>query len=406
MKTRFVTLAVALAAAALLGLALDAGAADTELRPVSKDGVLVFASEDDQFRWWLDARINLDGSFFVEDRNSLGDGVQVRRLRIGLKSILWGDYYAELDVDFAEEATALKDAYIRYDGLFGRTGYVRAGNFRQPFGLEENTTSRNLMFPERSQGLDGFVPGRKMGLEVAKFAPHYRVAGSLYGPDVEEFETEDQDMTWNMAARVNANALRTEHSVLHLGLAGTVRQPQFETTTFQFRTRNEQHVNNYKYVDTGNIPGLDDFSMVDGELAAVYKRVRVQAEHTNVGIQRIGNRPELSMSGGYVCASVFLTPDSHPYEWDTAEFGRLVPASKRGALELVTRYSYVDMTDEDVRGGESTAFTVGANWYMNANVRLYMDYVMVDNDRNANANGKRVGDDDYQFLTFRLQAAF
>lgn len=397
----------ALATAALIFAAGAARAEDTPLKPASHDGVLMFASEDDQFQWWFDVRVNLDGSFFVEDKNSLGDGVQARRLRFALKTVLWRDWYSEIDMDLAEEAVGMKDAYLRYDNVFRRTGYVRAGNFRQPFGLEENTTSRNLQFPERSQGTDGFVPGRKMGMELAHFAPRYRLAASVFGPDMAEFETESKDMTFSAAARSSYNCMRTESSVLHLGVAGAVVRPQYEATTVRFRTRNEYHVNNFKYVDTDNITGVERYRMVDGELAWVNRRVRLQTEHLRMSVTRNANRDPLSFGGGYVSASVFLTGDTHPYEWQTAEFGRLVPKStKYGAWELVSRYSYVDMTDGGVTGGESTAFTVGLNWYANANIRFYTHYVMVDNDENANARGSLVGNDDFKFLEFRVQAAF
>lgn len=402
MTARFVLAASFL----FLVLAGAAGAGTTPLRPASEDGILMFASEDGQFKWWLDARLNIDGSFFVEDKNSLGDGVQLRRSRIGLKAILWGDWYVETDVDFAEEAVAMKDFYIRYDNLLNRTAYVRVGNFREPFGLEENTTSRNLLFPERSQGLDGFVPGRKVGVEAAHFGPSYRFAAGLFGPDAAEYETEADDMTFNATARANFNMLRTETSVLHLGVAGSLRRPQFDSGMLRFRTRNEYHVNNYKFVDTDNISGVERYNLVDGEFAYVNRRLRLQSECTAVNVRRDAYHEDLAFNGAYVSASVFLTADTHPYEWQSAEFGRVVPKSARGAWELAARYSTVDMNDHDVLGGKSSATTLGVNWYANANIRVYADLVFVNNDEHATAKGALNGDDDYKFFEFRFQTAF
>lgn len=391
--------------AALL-TAATAGAANLPLHSESADGVLLFASEDGQFKWMLDGRVNLDGSFFVEDKNPLGDGVQVRRARLALKTVLWGDWYAEMDVDFAEEATAVKDIYLRYDNLFNRQGYVRVGNFREPFGLEENTSSRNIQFQERSQATDGFVPGRKMGLEIARFAPHWRLSGGVFGPDVTEFETTDADMSWNYTGRATTNFLRDRGSVLHFGVAGTLRKPQFDSGNVRFRTRNEYHVNNYKYVDTDNISGVDTYNMVDGEVAYVNRRLRLQGEYIDVNVHRSGATPDLDFGGAYATASCFLTDDSHPYVWEDAEFGRLVPRASGGAWEVLVRYSTVDMTDLDVRGGESTALTLGLNWYANANVRFYNSLVMIDNDGLANAKGSLVGNDDFQYYQFRVLLMF
>jgi phosphate-selective porin OprO and OprP len=389
----------------LLGVAL-ACAATTPLRTDSKDGVLVFASEDGQFRWWLDGRVNLDGAFFVEDKNSLGDGVQLRRARLAIKSVLWGSWYAEWDCDFSGEAVAMKDAFVRYDDLFRHTGYVRVGNFKEPFGFEEITSSRNLQFMERSQGLDAFMPGRKVGLEVAHYAPGYRVAFGMFGPDVTVYETEASDMTWNFTGRATWNGFRTDRSVLHLGAAGTWRQPQFASGLVRFRTRNEYHVNNYKYVDTDNIPGVQRYGEADGEIAYVNRRLRVQGECIGVDVRRDAAHPDLSFGGGYVTASMFLTPNTHAYDWHDAEFDKVVPTGRLGAWEITSRYSTVDMTSHEVKGGVSSAVTLGLNWYANANVRLYGDFVWVNNDKDANARGALVGNDDYKFFEFRVLAGF
>ncbi len=136
------------------------------------------------------------------------------------------------------------------------------------------------------------------------------------------------------------------------------------------------------------------------------RRLRVQAEYIDVNVQRFDDLPALSFGGAYVSASYFLTDDTNPYVWQDAEFGHVVPRSQHGALEAVARYSTVDMTDDDVRGGESTALTLGLNWHANANVRVYNSWVMVDNDGNANAKGSVVGNDDFQYYQFRVLLMF
>jgi phosphate-selective porin OprO and OprP len=398
---------VVLALAGLfLLLAATAHAESTPLQASAENGTLVFSSADGQFRWWLDGRVNLDGNFFIEDKNSIGDGVQIRRSRLAFKTILWRDWYGELDVDFSSEATAMKDAFVRYDNLLNRTAYVRVGNFKEPFGLEEVTSSRNLLFLERSQGMDAFMPGRKLGIEAAHFAPSYRVAAGMFGPDAAEYETQAADMTWNFTGRATWNAMRTANTVLHVGTAGSLAQPQFEGHALRFKTRNEYHVNNFKYVDTDVIDNVNHYNLAEGEIAYVNRRLRLQSEGIHAGVVRTNGSPDVAFKGGYVVASFFLTPDRHPYDYQDAEFGRVKPTGKYGAWELVSRFSSVDMTDQDVHGGNSTATTIGLNWYANANVRVLFDFVMVNNDKNANAKSSLVGNDDFKFIAFRFLTAF
>jgi len=390
--------------AVLAPVAAQAG--DQAMKAVSEDGILVFQTDDGEFKWWWDARIYLDAAGYIEDKESLSNGFMVRRARWAMKTQIWSDWYAEVDFDFAEEKTELKDAYISYRGLFGGNGHARIGNFRQPFGLEENFTSRNLLFLERSQGTDAFAVGRRMGLEVAKWGDNYRVAASVFGADVEDFE-KPEDETFNVAARLNYTPIQTEDSVLLLGASGTLRQTDFNSGVVRFKTKPETNVADIKYVDTGNITDVDNYNVFGGELAYVNKRFYAQAEYMSTGITRENDLEDLRFGGGYVYATYFLTDDSHPYDSSSAEFGRIKPSSKSGAWEVTARFSSVDMDDQEILAGASTSMTFGVNYYANANIRLYLNYGMVDNNENATGkSGSLEGNDDFSYVQMRFLAAF
>ena len=414
-----IALALVLAATPLAALA-----GDTPLEARSEEGILVWGSADNAFKWWVDARayidvasyfddgwtVNEDGEYDPEgtETTDLIGGTFLRRARFALKAVLWTDWYAEVDFDFAEEATAVKDAYISYRGLFGRRGHVRVGNFRQPFGLEENFTSRNLLFMERSAGTDPFVVGRRMGLEVARWDKNWRVAASVYGADVSDFAGEkDDDETLNFAARVNFTPIHTDDSVLLLGAAGTLRKTDWDGNEVRFDVRPETYVADTKFTDTDDIGDVDKYNVVGGELAYVNKRFYAQGEYMMASVQRLDNLENLNFGGGYVYAGFFLTDDTHPYDWRNAEFGRVVPKAKGGAWEVAARFSTLDLDDKDIEGGSATIMTLGVNWYANPNIRVYLNYAHVNNDETA--RGRRddlPGDYDFDMIQARFLAAF
>ena len=45
-------------------------------------------------------------------------------------------------------------------------------------------------------------------------------------------------------------------------------------------------------------------------------------------------------------------------------------ARQIGAVEVALRWSYLDLTDGDVRGGQASELMSGINWYWNRYVRL------------------------------------
>ncbi len=416
MRKLFGTLTLAALAIAMLVMPLAANAETTNLQAASEDGILVWKSADDSFMWWIDARAYVDvASYFddpeddqvlSEDATDLAGGTFLRRARFAVKAELWTDWYAEIDLDFAEESTAVKDIYMSYRGLFDGMGHVRVGNFRQPFGLEENFTSRNLIFMERSFGTDPFVVGRRMGIEVARWDTNWRLAASMFGADVADF-SKDDDETINFAARATFTPIHTEESVLLVGASGTLRKTDFDSGEVRFDVRPESYVADVKFTDTDDIEDVDKYNVMGGELAYVNKRFYAQAEYMMANVTRLEDLEDVSFGGGYVYATYFLTDDSHPYDGINAEFGRVVPKAKSGAWELAARYSTLDLDDKDIFGGEANIMTLGLNWYANANIRVYLDYSMVDNGETA--MGRRddlTPDYDFSMLQMRFLAAF
>ena len=119
------------------------------LNPESRDGILMLSSTDNRFRYWFDNRVYFDGAIYSiqndynDDGNKIGNGVNIRRMRFAMKAIIWGNWGAEIDFDFGNNAVDIKDAYIRY---IKKNWQIKAGNFREPFSLETNTVLNVFTF--------------------------------------------------------------------------------------------------------------------------------------------------------------------------------------------------------------------------------------------------------------------
>ena len=63
----------------------------------------------------------------------------------------------------------------------------------------------------------------------------------------------------------------------------------------------------------------------------------------------------------------------------------------------------LDLSDRDIRGGEERNISLGINWYLSRQTRLMANYIIVDNDLFADADGTLKGNDDPRILQFRFQ---
>ena len=96
---------------------------------------------------------------------------------------------------------------------------------------------------------------------------------------------------------------------------------------------------------------------------------------------------DLDFSSYYVQVSYVLTGESRKYDHVTGGFRGVTPRRDfrgeprgPGAWELGARYAGIDLNDGDVAGGELDEITLGLNWYLNANTRVMLNYLMADLD--------------------------
>ena len=108
--------------------------------------------------------------------------------------------------------------------------------------------------------------------------------------------------------------------------------------------------------------------------------------------------PDPDFAGYYLQGSWIFTGESRRYNAATGSFQNprpMVPFSSGGgfgAWELAARYSRMDLDFMEgsrqpprvpaaVRGGDQSVMTLGVNWYPNPNIKVMMNYLLIDVDR-------------------------
>jgi phosphate-selective porin OprO and OprP len=402
-----------------------------------KDGIL-FESGDKKHSMAVTGRVHFDyRDISGYDKNndpdtaSITDQFEVRRARIGVK----GKFYDNIGYEIVTNAVGSSSNLI--DTAFVNLGWWKPvqfqfGRFKQPMSLEELTSSNNITFTERSF-VNALVPTKKLGAMVHGEPTD----GLVYGVSVFQngfSETNNEDDGKFVGGRVAANIAKFanwQDSVLHVGVSGydgewaskpvTTSQNSTSSTTrstvFGFRTEGRGLSNVFRAQISGDnalaTPGgtATNEATIDQrayglELAGSYGPFKLQGEYVKANydaeyasaVALDSAQVKGDVDAYYAAISWMITGEKYADFYKGGAWGGVKPAMPfdvetgkgKGAFELAVRYSKFDASDVKVvdagRGArlqgsdEADAYTLGANWYLNNNLRFMLDYVYTDYD--------------------------
>lgn len=454
-----------------------------------QDGILVFQNKETDYKMWFDTRIQTDAAVFFgapDYADKIGNGMSVRRARFAIKAQLGKNWYGELDTDWTSGTPEIKDAYIGFTGIKGLE--VKAGNFKENFSIARNTTSRYLTFMERPM-VTSLAPSRHLGLNIRYAKPLYWVSAGVFGPELKDAEAmsfmQDYNKDFGMSEGLSYTGkfvlrpINKKDASLHIGAAFSYRSPK--TTQFKFKdfeelieededilaaldegtiseldvvgtamdARNSTDINRKKYVNSGDLIGVDNETAWTVELAGHYKGLRYEAAymsrtaHMDEAVNKVvyAKNPFETFTGDgwYAQASYMLFGGTQAYDSDGAKYTRTTSGRKWGDLELAARFQTMDLNDGEVNeegkiiagimGGKANMYELGLNFYPHKNVKIALNYSFVDQDKYANGKGadkgkfcvgydakgkptkkssEVVGDEgvDYHMISMRFQIAF
>jgi len=346
---------------------------------------LNLASEDGHYKLKIGGRIQNDWAWIDQDANliadfgSQDDGTEFRRARLYVSGTIYDNISFKAQYDFTDGDADFKDVWIALGDIPG-IGNLKVGHFKEPFGLEQLTSSKYITFMERSLP-DVFTPERNTGAMIYNTAFDERLLWALgVFRNTDDYGDRVEDGAYAVTGRLAGTPWKSENGLLHLGAAASWREPDADAS--RFRQRPEAHLSEFRYVDTG-VFGVEEEFRWGLEAAMVYGPFSVQGEYmaANMDTTALGDR---DFDGWYAMASWFLTGESRPYKASEGAFDRVKPKHNFnpwaedggwGAWELALRYSTLDLNDGPIWGGEEDNITAAINWYLNPNTRVMFNYV-------------------------------
>ena len=267
-----------------------------------KDGSFSLSSGDGKNtigltgRLHFDARYNDIGDFGNNaypygqdvDTKSGASHFDVRRARIGIKGRIGGvaDYLLQGNIT---GSNLLDEAYIDVN-KYEKLG-LKFGKFKVPFGLEQQTSSNNIDFLERSY-VDQNVPAKRMGAMLHGEIPGFTYQGDIF--QMNDSALSQKDRSVSTAGRVTANfaeIMGNKEAILHAGLAAYNSNYELQTATSS---------NTSGDAETTTRGTVFGFTSGGRGLANAY---RMQVGGQKPGSANLGGSPTANLSEGYNVAS-------------------------------------------------------------------------------------------------------
>ena len=296
-----------------------------ELKGKFSDG-FSFGSGDGQHSIKLTGRVHADYRFSDDDYSlqpagsndrdsaSIAEGFELRRARLGVSGKVYKDIAYEVVLNGVGSGPTVDTALFNLG--FYKPVQFRVGRFKQPFSLEQMTSSNNMDFAERSYN-DQMVPSKKLGAMFhGEPMPGLTYAVSAFQQGFSE-GSQDEGEGKRHAARLTANFAQLaeiKDTVLHVGIAGVggdyqIRPSQSSQTNSTYETTTRATVVGFRSMNRGlsnvyraQIGGQDLPAGGLGARSAFKSETLVDVEQKLLGLEFAAARGPFKLQGEYVKA--------------------------------------------------------------------------------------------------------
>jgi phosphate-selective porin OprO/OprP len=166
---------------------------------------------------------------------------------------------------------------------------------------------------------------------------------------------------------------------MHLGLSYShqFRNNDIDSPV-RLRSRPESRITDQRLVDTGNLLS-NEGDRIGFEFATVFGPFSLQGEYL---LALESGKDNFNFWGYYLYGTYFVTGEIRKYNMTNGTFSEVKPKrgfhplkGEWGAWEIGLRFSYLDLNDQDIRGGKERNFTAGVNWYFSPKNRCMFNYI-------------------------------
>ncbi|KGM56514.1 porin [Lysobacter arseniciresistens ZS79] len=358
--------------------------------PLAQAGVVIDTIGGSEISF--EGLVQADNSWYDNDLADLdgdaGDGSdsdsELRRAELVLKGKGPGAF--DWVIGYDAKSDKWLDVNVGYD--FGGGHGLTVGQFKQPHGMEELSSTKNNDFISKAMSTNTFAVSRRLGAAYSYSADNWGVTASSFGREL----TSGGAHGAGYGVRGTFAPVNSDGHIFHLGLSYVDQDT--DADTLRLRTRPQADLAAVRLADTGTLRDTDRIATTGLESFWVRGPLKLQGEYMHADVSRHDNA-DYAATGGYLSALYNLTGETWSYKNGTPGTGKAEDPA-RGLWQVGLRYDTIDLDDGSVQGGRMDAITAGVNWYWRRNFKFALNYVQVDSERGGVS-------DDPNIIETRLQ---
>jgi len=364
-------------------------------------GLGLFASSTDSFSLYLGGLLQTDArSYDTHSLESRRTKFDVRRARLLAHGNAFHRLSYRLALEFqGADARRLLDAYVDMAAL----PYVilRAGQFKEPFGLEQSGEDAHIFFAERSMGYY-LTPRRDVGFMAHASLCDDRMtyaAGLFTGDGMDDSASgyvSDPEWTGRLTGSPFKKASTKWLRGLHLG--GSLSYARIDRTNVNLQIKTAGLTTFFDVASSAKFNVIRDAGRrirTGAELAWAYGPLLLFSEYTRIrfeDIQTSSTQFDFRVEDAYLALVWFITGEEPGYE--RGVFRPVRPLRSLwdggwGGWSLGLRYDtcsadsgvYDSLIQEGYSVRKASAYTVALNWRLDPHSRLILDATRTDFDK-------------------------
>lgn len=368
----------------------------------------------------LAGRIQLDYRTYDTDdnKNNTTEDFDVRRAYFGVSGKLAKYYDYKVVANFAESDKSADKSNQLDEAYFGinwwKEASFRFGQFKMPFSLEEQTSSRFIDFQERSLA-NKLIPGKEIGAmlhgEPVKGMFYALALSTGEGRSNVEAKTDEGNDVIGRVGYNFAELTENKDNVYHVAAAYS-NGTQSKTMAVASNSESKGYG-----VSIGTLAADTKRTRTGLEGAAAFGPVKLQSEWIRATYDHV-TAGDLDVDSWYASASWMITGEKYASSYKGGKFDRITPIKdfdpktlSGGAWEVGVRYSDFDGKDFRDAGvlaatapAQVDAWTVGLKFIPTPNTRLMLNYVDSSFDKDIVSGTGQAKDE--KAITMRAQMDF